>query len=179
MLNDWPKMESLSRDYKSLKGHTSRDGSAHPPRIISLIWIPFPQLEVKWKHKPHRIFLPPRWITFQIQSPALSTTRARPKKKNDLFGKTTLILCHFGKMKSVRTATNKITGPEENSASCEMMFSDHLNETDEKAVYEQRLSPCVRAMCTSAEYKASGCKVPNLGCVCRDMQIWILIYWYI
>lgn len=37
-------------------------------------------------------------------------------------------------------ATNEITGLEENSASCEMMFSDHLNETDEEAVWERRLS---------------------------------------
>lgn len=67
-----------------------------------------------------------------------------PENKNDLFGRTTLIWCHFRKMKSVRTETNEITGPEENSTSCEMMFSDHLNETGEKAIYERRLS-CVRA----------------------------------
>lgn len=63
-----------------------------------------------------------------------------PDNKIDLFGRTTPIRCHFGKMKSVRMATNEITGPEENSASCEMMFSDHLNETDEEAVWERRLS---------------------------------------
>lgn len=102
-----------------------------------------------------------------------------PDNKNDLFRRTTLIWRHFGKKKSVRTATNEITGPQENSVSCEMMFSDHLNETDEKAVYKRRLSPCMRAMCTSAEFKVSVCKFPDLGCVCWDTLIKLVICWYV
>lgn len=144
--------------------HTKCDGSAHPPRIISLIWIHFPELEVRWNANPTDY---QDFSSTQVNNVLRYNHRHFPlhvpHNKNDLFGETTLIQCHFGKMKSVITATNEITGPEENSTSCEMMFSDHLNETDEKAVYKRRLPPpaCVRCV-----------RLPNLRYRGMDFQIW-------
>lgn len=64
-------------------------------------------------------------------------------------------------------ATNEITGPEENSASCEMMFSDHLNETDEEAVWERRLSTLrARDVHVRRILRLSGRKFPDFGNAC-------------
>lgn len=47
-----------------LKGHTGCAGAAHRSRIIRLIWIHVPELEVRGKRQTPQItrtFLPPRW----------------------------------------------------------------------------------------------------------------------